>query len=57
MVKSNSVPVQTCAWGDSSTIGSIIYGDPALVTDPGAANLSAVADVTAQVYKDARAPK
>ncbi|QNJ42517.1 hypothetical protein [Streptomyces buecherae] len=57
VVKSNSVPIQTCAWGDSSTLGSVIYGDPALVTNPGAADLSAVADVTAQVYKDARAPK
>ncbi|QKW49867.1 hypothetical protein [Streptomyces buecherae] len=57
VVESSSVPIQTCAWSDASTIGAVIFGDPAVVSDPGAVNLSAVADTTAQVYKDVRVPK
>ncbi|MBB5934896.1 hypothetical protein [Streptomyces zagrosensis] len=57
VIVSKSVPIQTCAWGDSSTIGAVILGDPAAVTNPGSVNLSQVADTTAQVRKDARVAK
>ncbi|MFE6778943.1 hypothetical protein [Streptomyces sp. NPDC057702] len=57
VLESSTMPVQTCSWGDASTVGVVLIADPATVSNSGLVNLTRVADITTQVYKDARVPK
>ncbi|MEU3961310.1 hypothetical protein AB0F42_16015 [Streptomyces buecherae] len=57
VLEQSSILMQACSWGDASTVGVAIIGDPLSVRDLSAINLSQAADTTARAYKDIRVPR
>ncbi|MFD4994558.1 hypothetical protein [Streptomyces buecherae] len=53
----SSKPLQVCSWGDASTVGVAVLGDPLTVGKADTIDLNQAADTTARAYKDIRVPR